>query len=44
MESAQEEAKKILATDPKLQHVENRALRELLQHWWKGRLDLTLSG
>lgn len=44
METAREEARRILERDPKLEKAENLGLKKLLRHWWTGRLDLTLSG
>lgn len=44
METAREEARRLLDQDPKLEKSENAGLKKILQHWWAGRLDLTLSG
>jgi ATP-dependent DNA helicase RecG len=44
MEIARVEAKKILDQDPQLARPENRAIRQLIEKWWKGRMELTLSG
>ena len=44
MQIAREEARKILNSDPKLHQPENQKIRLLLEKWWKGRMELTLSG
>jgi ATP-dependent DNA helicase RecG len=44
LERAREEAERVLAKDPELSRPEHRALREMMQRWWGGRMDLTLSG
>lgn len=44
MEDAREEARRILAADPTLAAKENEPLRRLVTHWWRGRMELTLSG
>lgn len=44
LERAREEAEKILAKDPDLSQPEHRGLRQMMQLWWGGRMELTLSG
>jgi ATP-dependent DNA helicase RecG len=44
LEQARDCAKTILDGDPKLQDPEHQALRLLLQKWWSGKLEFTLSG
>jgi ATP-dependent DNA helicase RecG len=44
MEVARAEAKAILDDDPKLIKTENATLRRLIDKWWRGRMELTLSG
>jgi len=44
MELAREEARRVLKTDPRLIHPEHRNLRMMLEKWWGGRMELTLSG
>jgi ATP-dependent DNA helicase RecG len=44
LEEAREDARDILARDPKLELPEHRLLLESLNHWWASRIDLTLSG
>jgi ATP-dependent DNA helicase RecG len=44
MGEAREEARKILAEDPKLETSKNAKLRLLIEKWWTGRMELTLSG
>jgi ATP-dependent DNA helicase RecG len=44
MELAREEARRVLDADPRLEKAENRGLRLMLEKWWGGRMELTLSG
>jgi ATP-dependent DNA helicase RecG len=44
LERAREEAEKILKDDPKLLKKENLILRQMIERWWAGRMELTLSG
>ncbi len=44
LELARQEAERILAVDPKLETSQNRELKEMVERWWAGRLELTLSG
>jgi ATP-dependent DNA helicase RecG len=44
LETAREEAREILEVDPKLQRPGNSKIRLMLQKWWAGRMELTLSG
>lgn len=44
LELAREEAEKILKLDPALQSAENKNLRVMIERWWGGRMELTLSG
>lgn len=44
MERARDEARAVLEADPELKKPEHRALRNMIQHWWRGRMELTLSG
>lgn len=44
LERAREEAEKILNADPKLEKPENLVLRQMIERWWGGRMELTLSG
>ena len=44
LELARTEAREILEADPQLQKPENRPIKGLVERWWKGRMELTLSG
>ena len=44
MEEARDEARQILLADPQLLRQENQSLRHMFQAWWKGHMELTLSG
>jgi ATP-dependent DNA helicase RecG len=44
LERAREEAERILSRDPDLSSPEHRGLKEMMQRWWGGRMELTLSG
>jgi len=44
LEVARREARAILDEDPRLERLENRPLRRMIEKWWGGRMELTLSG
>ncbi|MBS1984022.1 MAG: ATP-dependent DNA helicase RecG, partial [Bdellovibrionales bacterium] len=44
LEISRDEARRILESDPQLKLPEHASLRTLLQKWWRGRIELTLSG
>jgi ATP-dependent DNA helicase RecG len=44
LELARLEAESILESDPLLSTSENQKLRDMIQRWWAGRLELTMSG
>ncbi len=44
LELARQYAQDILKSDPRLEKKENLQLRQLIDYWWKGRIDYTLSG
>ncbi|MEO6461261.1 MAG: ATP-dependent DNA helicase RecG [Bdellovibrionota bacterium] len=44
LERAREEAEKILERDPELLKPEHESIRDMMQRWWGGRMELTLSG
>lgn len=44
LERARKEAEKILQDDPHLAKPENLILRQMIERWWGGRMELTLSG
>jgi ATP-dependent DNA helicase RecG len=44
LETAREEARRLLESDPQLQRPANAKIRLMLQKWWAGRMELTLSG
>ncbi len=44
LERARTEAEKILSRDPRLESPKNKVLREMIEHWWGGRMELALGG
>jgi ATP-dependent DNA helicase RecG len=44
LERAREEAEKILKEDPRLEKAHNQKLKTMIERWWGGRMELTLSG
>jgi ATP-dependent DNA helicase RecG len=44
MEIAREEARNLLENDPKLEKADHHLLRSMIERWWGGRMELTLSG